>query len=722
MYKNIPLYNYDTKLWSYKELTTREDYITFLESIFKEPGKYEFDESSLLFNEQSQAFMRNGIYCAAPFRSADFKAYWDSEKEKCIVGVIYTHGSKTWFLPGYYYMWLNFLRIYNKEEKKYGFAKIRDAQYHMALYEEIAEARQKHSAILKKRQIASSYFHAARLINGFWFFEGFVAKMAASLKDYINEKGTWRFLDEYRNFLNEHTAWYRPCNPDKTLNWEQKIEVTQGGRKRDIGLKSVMLGYALDNDPTNGVGGPCSLFFHEEAGIAPRMTETLEYLLPALKSGMGYTGHFVAAGSVGDLDQCEPLKRLLLYPDTMDVYAVETDLLNEEGEVAKCGLFIPEQWSMMPAIDQYGNSLVQEALDMILEERKEWKKKLTPEQYQLRVSQKPINIEEAFAHRRVSVFPIHLVNAQINRIKDKEYFLEYLDLERNMKGEIEAKPSRRSPITEFPIRSNEIDKKGVLVVHERPDSNPAWGTYLASIDPVSEGKTTTSDSLCAIYVYKTSVEKIVHKTDGTIESAIEGDKLVAWWCGRYDDLNDTHKMLEMIIEWYHAWTIVENNVHVFIQYMMHQRKQKYLVPKNQILFLKELNANTNSYQEYGWRNVGTIFKTNLLSYGVQSVFEEIDKITKPDGEVVKIVYGVERIPDIMLLEEMRAYREGINVDRLVAFCALMSFATIQKTNRGYVKKIERETKKLETTNKNVKLRMSPFKNIGKNISPFKNIK
>jgi hypothetical protein len=452
------------------------------------------------------------------------------------------------------------------------------------------------------------------------------------------------------------------------------------------------------------------------------MTETLEYLLPALKSGMGYTGHFVAAGSVGDLDQCEPLKRLLLYPDTMDVYAVETDLLNEEGEVAKCGLFIPEQWSMMPAIDQYGNSLVQEALDMILEERKEWKKKLTPEQYQLRVSQKPINIEEAFAHRRVSVFPIHLVNAQINRIKDKEYFLEYLDLERNMKGEIEAKPSRRSPITEFPIRSNEIDKKGVLVVHERPDSNPAWGTYLASIDPVSEGKTTTSDSLCAIYVYKTSVEKIVHKTDGTIESAIEGDKLVAWWCGRYDDLNDTHKMLEMIIEWYHAWTIVENNVHVFIQYMMHQRKQKYLVPKNQILFLKELNANTNSYQEYGWRNVGTIFKTNLLSYGVQSVFEEIDKITKPDGEVVKIVYGVERIPDIMLLEEMRAYREGINVDRLVAFCALMSFATIQKTNRGYVKKIERETKKLETTNKNVKLRMSPFKNIGKNISPFKNIK
>jgi hypothetical protein len=32
-------------------------------------------------------------------------------------------------------MWLNFLPIFDKEEQNFGFAKIRDAQYHMALYE-----------------------------------------------------------------------------------------------------------------------------------------------------------------------------------------------------------------------------------------------------------------------------------------------------------------------------------------------------------------------------------------------------------------------------------------------------------------------------------------------------------------------------------------------------------------------------------------------------------
>ena len=46
-------------------------------------------------------------------------------------------------------MWLNFLPIFDKEEK-YGFAKVRDAQYHMALYEIMAEINYKHVAILKK--------------------------------------------------------------------------------------------------------------------------------------------------------------------------------------------------------------------------------------------------------------------------------------------------------------------------------------------------------------------------------------------------------------------------------------------------------------------------------------------------------------------------------------------------------------------------------------------
>lgn len=732
MYLSVPTYDVKTESWSYTDFETKELYVEFLWSIFKEPGKYEFDETSLLFNKEARRFNKYKLFCTAPLRTKDYIQYWDDQKEKCRKGVIYKGEKNTWLLARDYYMWINFLPIYNKEVAKFTFADVRDAQYHMALYEEIAKHSSQHAAILKKRQIASSYFHAGKMINLFYFEEGAINKMAGSLKDYINEKGTWRFLEEYRNFLNTHTAWYRPCNPDKVLNWEQKIEVNQGGKKRDVGLKSVIFGLALEKDPTNGVGGPCTFFYHEEAGIAPKMNETVEYLLPAMKSGMTYTGMFVAAGSVGDLEQCEPLKEMIMNPISKDVLAVETNLVNAEGEIAKCGLFIPEQWSMLPCIDEYGNSLVEKALAMIVEERLEWKKNLKPEDYQLRISQKPINIEEAFAYRKVSKFPLHLLTKQIRRIEDQEYFREFVDLSRDEHGKIVSKESRKLPISEFPISPKTVDKEGVVVIYEKPCKDPQFGTYYASIDPVSEGKTTTSDSLCSIFVYKTAQEVTKHKADGTIEQHIERDKIVAAWCGRFDDLNKTHERLEMIIEWYNAWTIVENNISLFIQYMISRRKQKYLVPKSQILFLKELSSNTNVFQEYGWRNVGTLFKTNLISYAIQFLEEELDQETMADGTIVKQTYGIERIPDIMLLKEMAAYREGLNVDRLVAFCALVAFAKVQESNRGYSKRIERDDSNLDKSNKNTKLRVSPFRHMGNENSsstalrkprnPFKNIR
>ena len=731
MYLRIPTYENKTDEWSHTEFETREQFVDFLWSIFKKPGLYNFDSTSKKFNLEAQRFNKDRVFCTAPSRSKDFVYYWDIQKERCRYGVIYKGEKDTWYLSRDYYMWINFLPIYNKEVGKFTFADIRDAQYHMSLYEEIAKHSFKHVAILKKRQIASSYYHAGKIINLYWFEEGAVNKMAGSLKDYINEKGTWRFLEEYRNFLNTHTAWYRPSNPDKVLNWEQKIEVTQGGKKRDVGLKSVIFGLALEKDPTNGVGGPCTFFFHEEAGIAPRMNETLEYLLPAMKSGMIYTGMFVAAGSVGDLEQCEPLKELILNPDSKDVLAVETNLMDTEGKIGMCGLFIPEQWSMQPCIDEFGNSQVEKALEMILAERIVWKKTLKPEDYQLRISQKPINIEEAFAYRKVSKFPLHLVTKQIRRIEDGEYFREFVELFRNDKNEVQSRETRKIPISEFPVSPTTVDKEGVIVVYERPVKDPRFGMYYASVDPVSEGKTTTSDSLCSIFVYKTTQEITKHKADGSIEQHIERDKIVASWCGRFDDLNKTHERLELLIEWYNAWTIVENNISLFIQYMISRRKQKYLVPKSQIMFLKELQSNNNVYQEYGWRNVGTIFKTNLISYAVQFLEEHLDVETKPDGEIVKTIYGIERIPDIMLLKEMAAYRDGLNVDRMVAFCALVAFAKVQESNKGYSKRVEREETNLDNAKKSSKFSMSPFRHMGKESSsitakiprnPFRNIR
>jgi len=727
MYQKIPWFDADLQEWKHKEFASREELTLFVQSLFKEPGQYGFDDTSFLFNEQARYFKQHGYYCNAPFKSRDYIHYWDEQKERNLKGVIFTHAGNTWYLTREYYMWLNFLPIYHKEKKKYDFPDVRDVQYHLALYEHLAELQHKHAVILKKRQIASSYFHAGKLINGFWFNEGYVAKMGASLKDYINEKGTWLFLNEYANFLDSHTAWYRPRNPSKVFAWYQEIEVNIGGRKQKKGLKSRISGMSFEKDPTNGVGGPCVHFFHEEAGIAPKMNNTYEYVRPALQDGQITTGMFIAAGSVGDLDQCQPLKTYLLKPEENGFLGVETNLLDDKGTTGLCGLFLPEQWGMPPLIDSYGNSQVSEALAAIQAERKQWEKDLEPDQYQLRISQKPTNISEAFALRKASRFPVHLLQQQLRRIGEKEYPYEILELEHNAEGKLEAVQSRKQPISEFPLPKNAANKEGALVVWERPQGGVAWGTYFASIDPVSEGKTSTSDSLCSLFVYKNPVEVTVIKPNGTTEVRIEGGKLVASWCGRYEDINDTHQLLENVIEWYNAWTIVEVNVSLFIQHMISKRKQRYLVPKDQIVFLKEIGANRHSHQDYGWKNTGNFFKEHLLNYSIEFCKEVIDQEFDENGNVIKSHYGVERIMDPMLLTEMAEYQEGVNVDRLVAFTALVAFARIQVANRGYRKMREEQKLPLENQKDLYKLKLSPFRSVGRTPSTgkrsaFKNLR
>jgi hypothetical protein len=151
------------------------------------------------------------------------------------------------------------------------------------------------------------------------------------------------------------------------------------------------------------------------------------------------------------------------------------------------------------------------------------------------------------------------------------------------------------------------------------------------------------------------------------------------------------------------------------------------------MFLKDLGANANVFQEYGWKNTGILFKSHLLSYTIEYTREELDTVTKEDGTIVKTTYGIERIPDPMLLKEMKAYTEGLNVDRLVAFSALVAFMKIQMSNRGFMKRtiMDDAAKNLQKSENLYKLTSSPFRHMGKGSrsgssgmrrSPFKNFK
>jgi hypothetical protein len=148
-----------------------------------------------------------------------------------------------------------------------------------------------------------------------------------------------------------------------------------------------------------------------------------------------------------------------------------------------------------------------------------------------------------------------------------------------------------------------------------------------------------------------------------------------------------------------------------------------------MVFLKDLGSNKNVYQEYGWKNTGTLFKSHLISYAIEYLREEINNETDDDGNIISSTLGIERIPDPMLLTEMKQYQPGLNVDRLVAFSALVAFAKVQEANRGYLK-VKEESSSLDKSKKMYKLKYSPFRNMGskksmsgrKRRSGFKNLK
>jgi hypothetical protein len=59
MYKKIPTYKVAKDEWTYTFFKTKEEYRSFVEGLFKEPGLYNFDETSAGFNSHAQFYNKN---------------------------------------------------------------------------------------------------------------------------------------------------------------------------------------------------------------------------------------------------------------------------------------------------------------------------------------------------------------------------------------------------------------------------------------------------------------------------------------------------------------------------------------------------------------------------------------------------------------------------------------------------------------------------------------
>jgi hypothetical protein len=524
------------------------------------------------------------------------------------------------------------------------------------------------------------------MLNIFWFEKKAILRNLASDETYLTgDKGIWNYYNGYRDFLNEYTAWVRPNNPNKDLSWIQRVEIDNNGIKSYRGRKSVMTGVTLKKSATAGVGGPSYYNYHEEAGIAPKMDKTYIYMKPALSSGVtGTTGLFIAAGSVGDLKDCKPLKKYMESPEENGFLAVDNKFAKKNGVIKRTGLYIPEQWGMPGFIDKYGNSDVQGALDYLNIEYARMEKEMEAEDYQLELSQRPRYLDEAFANREISKFPVTKIEKRQSDLGDNpEKIGRKVKLSEDEKGNIKVDFIDKEDI-HYPVNPQWKDKSGVVIIHKMPESNPKLFTYYGGVDNVETGETETSKSLYSIYIVEGSTEVEYWDQNGNKKLRIEGNKIVASYTGRYSDLDDTNRQGEYLIRLYNAFTLCEKNKPNFITHMIKQGYKHMLATSGDVPIFKEAaeiidpskNLEIGVYMDSTGKKQGIAdgFLIQWLKQEVDAIYEK-DEQGNQTAKKIKTFTVLDLIEDYWLLEELK--NENDNTDRRDALRLAIMLMVIQ---------------------------------------------
>lgn len=228
---------------------------------------------------------------------------------------------------------------------------------------------------------------------------------------------------------------------------------------------------------------------------------------------------------------------------------------------------------------------------------------------------------------------------------------------------IRHKFTDKGPVTEFPVKTQDTDCP--VVVYEFPIENPPWGLYLAGVDPYRHDESSYSESLGAVYIYKRMHEIAGEKYQ---------DMFVASYVARPKTVDEWNEQARLLIKYYNAFTLVENDDMGFIRYMQNKGDDYYL--SDQPSWLTDIVPNTTVNRPKGIHRssekVRNFLRTCLKRYLDDPIYIETDEQT---GKITREVLGVTRVLDPMLLEEIIKFnsKDG-NYDREVAASLAVALA------------------------------------------------
>jgi hypothetical protein len=267
----------------------------------------------------------------------------------------------------------------------------------------------------------------------------------------------------------------------------------------------------------------------------------------------------------------------------------------------------------------------------------------------------PLEVDDIFLNEDTNIFDIEAAKRQKIRLQQQERTGTPVILFHDEDGNgIKHEFTDKQPITNFPLKSSDL-KDAPVVIYEFPMESPPYGLYVAGVDPYRQGQAAYSTSLGSVYIYKR-----MHDITGEKYQ----DMFVASYCARPDKKETWEEQARMLIKYYNARTLCENDDISFIEYMKAKGDAHYL--EKQPDWLKEIVPGTTVRREYGVHRSSDKIRDYLHNCLKKYMDEVIHRETDADGNVTREFRGVSKIFDPMLLEEIIQYNDQGNFDRIIA--------------------------------------------------------
>jgi hypothetical protein len=596
--------------------------------------------------------------------SQECKPFFDFHRELCLngamMGGVYINPFLYWHLN----IWHTEVDVIDERGRiaqKYANPFLRDNEWLVTNEIDRAQQEKRGLVILGIRRFAKSVLEASYIAWGATFDENsqnIIAGLNAPDIKLITDK-----IDKGLNFIPEYWRWQRIED-----NWKNQVTLgikTKSGER--IPFSSILIRNLDEGNNEEAIAGtkPRKLII-DEIGKG-NFLRGLQAAIPGFTTPYGWGCSPILTGTGGDMKKFMDAKSLMFDVDNFNFLTYN----NSKDDKRVHGLFISHKYRMEakedstlgvylnePAGSDLHNvkmlvSNEEKATQITNDNLERLKKAGDRIAYLKEKMYYPQEVDDIFLNEDTNIFDIDSAKRQKTRLLNQERTGTPVVLFHD--GEkIAHEFTDKLPISNFPLKNSDL-KEAPIVIYEFPVDNPPYGLYVAGVDPYRQGKSAYSSSLGSVYIYKR-----MHEISGEKYQ----DMFVASYCARPDKKETWEEQARLLIKYYNARTLCENDDISFIEYMKAKGDAHYL--ERQPDWLKEIVPNTTVKRDYGIhrssQKIIDYLHTCLKKYMEAPIFVEKNDA----GEVIREVLGVSKIFDPVLLEEIIQYNDQGNFDRIIA--------------------------------------------------------